>query len=122
MRIAILGANGQIGRVLFAGLEKQFPAAEILACVRKDKLHFEGVAGNHLQRSVIFDPLQDDWEKLGKLDVLINCIGAIDETKNSFEETHILPALKMIDNREKTDRPRIIQVSALGASAVSVSR
>jgi uncharacterized protein YbjT (DUF2867 family) len=122
MRIAILGANGQIGRVLFETLEKNFPAAEILACVRKNKLHFEGVAGNHLQRSVVFDPLKDNWEQLGKLDVLINCIGAIDESKNSFEQTHILPVLKMIDNREKNGNPRIIQISALGASANSVSR
>lgn len=122
MRIAILGANGQIGRVLFAGLSKQFPAAEILGCVRKNKLHFEGVAGNHLQRSVVFNPLEDDWKLLGKLNVIINCIGAIDEVKNPFEKTHILPALNMIDNRELLGNPRIIQISALGASPLSISR
>jgi uncharacterized protein YbjT (DUF2867 family) len=122
MRIAILGANGQIGKILFESIAKQFPMAELLACVRKQHLHFEGVAGNHLQRSVVFSPCENEWGELGKLNVLINCIGSINENKNSFEEVHILPVLKMLDNKNKVGNPKIIQVSALGASVDSISR
>jgi NADH dehydrogenase len=121
MRIVILGANGQIGRTAFAALRKQFPEAEILACVRAPHLHFEGAAGDHRQRSVIFDALHDDWSALGKTDLVINCIGAIDEKQSSFEAVHVLPLLRISDHFEAIGKPRVIQVSALGASPDSPS-
>lgn len=121
MRILILGANGQLGRIIFDALRKHFPQAEILAAVRSKHLHFEGVAGDHLQHSVIFDPLQSDWSVFGKTDCIINCIGAIDETENSFETVHILPLLNLSSQFEILGRPRLIQVSALGARPDSTS-
>lgn len=121
MRIVIFGANGQIGRPVFAALKKQFPAAEILACVRKAHLHFEGVAGDHHQHSIVFDPLYDDLKTLGKTDVLINCIGAIDESQVKFETAHVLPLLRITDAFETLGRPLLIQVSALCASASASS-
>lgn len=121
MRIVIFGANGQIGRAVFSALKKQFPAAEILACVRKAHLHFEGVAGDHHQHSIAFDPLHDDLKMLGKTDVLINCIGAIDESQVKFETAHVLPLLRITDAFEALGCPLLIQVSALGASATAPS-
>jgi uncharacterized protein YbjT (DUF2867 family) len=120
-RIAILGANGQIGRVLFGTLRNCFPQAEILGCVRRQRLHFEGVSGDTRQRSIVFDPLESDWKILEKTDVVVNCIGAIDERGGSFERAHILPVLALLDNRARIGNPRIIQVSALGASPTSHS-
>ncbi len=120
-KIVILGANGQIGRVLFGALGNCFPQAELLGCVRRARLHFEGVSGDVRRRSVVFDPQENDWNMLGNVDVIVNCIGAIDEHKTSFENAHILPVLAMLDNRTKPGNPRIIQVSALGASPASPS-
>ena len=121
MRIVILGANGQIGRIAFAAMRKQFPEAEILACVRAPHLHFEGAAGDHQHRSVIFDALHNDWNSLGKTDLVINCIGAIDEKQSSFEAVHVLPLLRLTDHFDALGKPRLIQVSALGASPDSPS-
>lgn len=120
-KIAILGANGQVGRVLFDAFAKRFPRAEIIGCVRRERLHFEGVSGDVRCHSIVFDPLKNDWGALGKVDVIVNCIGAIDERNVSFETAHILPVLALLDNRSRIGNPRIIQVSALGASPVSPS-
>ena len=116
MKIILFGANGQVGSAVFAKLRKLLPEAEILACVRAPHLHFEGVAGNHQQRSVAFDLFRDDWNSLGKADVVINCIGVIDEQEISFEKAHVLPLLLLTDHFEELGRPKVIQLSALGAS------
>jgi NADH dehydrogenase len=121
MRIVLLGANGQLGRVIFSALCSRFPDSEILACVRRNRLHFEGVVGNTRQHSFAFDPLVDDWKTLGSADVLINCIGAIDERIHSFEKVHVLPVLRLSDHFEMLGKPRVIQVSAMGASPFSMS-
>lgn len=116
MKIILFGANGQIGSAVFAKLRKHLPEAEILACVRAPHLHFEGVAGNHWQRSVVFDLFRDDWNALEKADVVINCIGVIDEQEISFEQAHVLPLLLLTDHFEQLGQPKVIQLSALGAS------
>lgn len=121
MRIVILGASGQLGRIIFNSLRKKFPQAEICATVRPKHLHFEGVAGDHQQRSVVFDPMQSDWSSLGKTDCIINCIGVIDESEISFEEVHLLPLLHLKNQFEKLGRPKLIQISALGARPDSPS-
>lgn len=121
MRIVILGASGQLGRIIFDSLRKKIPEAEILACVRPKHLHFEGVAGDHKQRSVIFDPMQSDWSSLGKTDFIINCIGAIDESETTFEKIHLLPLFHLKEQFEKLGRPKLIQISALGARPDSPS-
>ena len=121
MRIVILGASGQLGRIIFNSLRKKIPQSEILACVRPKHLHFEGVAGDHQQRSVVFDPMLSDWSSLGRIDFIINCIGAIDESEISFEKIHLLPLFHLKEQFEKLGRPKLIQISALGARPDSPS-
>lgn len=120
-RILILGANGSIGSLVFEALRKEFPQAEILACVRKRHLHFEGVAGNRRQHSVIFDALHDDWTQFGRIDRIVNCIGAIDEREMNFETVHIVPLMRLREHFDALGRPQLIQVSALGARPDSPS-
>lgn len=110
-RIVILGANGQIGSYIYGYLRKHFPEILITACVREIPAHV------HCNKYTIFHPFADDWQQLGKTDVLINCIGIIKETKNfSFEQAHIGLTRLMLQNRHLLGNPKIIQISALGAA------
>lgn len=64
-----------------------------------------------------FDPFEDDWARLGQADVLINCVGQIVESRgSSFQKIHEGLTKLIIQNRGIIGNPRIIQVSALGAS------
>jgi uncharacterized protein YbjT (DUF2867 family) len=104
-RIIILGASGQAGRWIFQ---------DLLKC--KDFI-VEGTSrsgGNNLLK---FDPFIDDLSVLGKADVLINCIGIINEISGfTFEKIHKGTTELILKNRAALGFPVIIQISALGAS------
>lgn len=103
MKILVLGASGQIGRVVYDGLKKSF---EVTGTSRRSSGEF-----------VQFDPFLDDWSKLGKQEVLINCVGQIQETTaGSFHHIHVELTKQIVSNRAKLGNPRLIQISALGAS------
>lgn len=104
MRIIVLGASGQIGSVLYDGLKKRH---QVIGTSRKPSANF-----------VRFDPFQDDWSFLGKADVLVNCVGQIEATSSSsFHHIHVELTKRIIESRLTIGNPRIIQISALGASA-----
>lgn len=108
-RIAVLGATGQIGKIIVKALQRKMPKENIVACSRKPKASF-----------FHFDPFEDDWERLGNIDVLINCIGIIQAKKeNTFEKVHLDLAQLILENREKIKQPKIIQISVLGANEKS---
>jgi uncharacterized protein YbjT (DUF2867 family) len=122
MRIIVFGANGRIGRAVYEAALHRFPQAEIVACVRRRHLHFEGCTGDTKHRSVVFDVFKDDWSKLGKADVLVNCIGAISDTAtDSLQKVHHTLAALLCSHRQQLGNPRIIQVSALGVDVHSAS-
>jgi uncharacterized protein YbjT (DUF2867 family) len=104
MKIIVLGASGQIGSVVYNGLR-----------------HAHDVTGTSRRRSselVQFDPFTDNWSALGKADVLINCVGQIEATGDStFNHIHVDLTSLIIANRAKLGTPRIVQISALGASS-----
>ena len=109
-RIAILGARGQLGSLLHQRLLEQ-PECEVIALSRK--------AGEGFLR---FDPLQDDWAILGKVDVFVNVAGIIRESKNeAFYEVHTELLRTLIENRYGIGNPRILHVSVLGSDAASSS-
>jgi|TARA_B110000259_G_scaffold131783_1_gene148642 NADH dehydrogenase len=113
MRIAILGGTGQIGVVISREMQLKFPEAEILACSRSGK----GVNGFQ------FNVYQKDWTVLGKLDVLVNAVGIIEETgENTFQKIHVGIVNKMVDERESLGNPKIIHVSVLGSNKDSPSK
>ena len=124
MRIIILGAGGQIGKELVYSLGYAFPAAEIIGTKRKLNPVFtrpeKPTAMN--VRILQFDPFTHNWEKLGKVSVLINVIGIIQETpENSFGKIHAGLTKLILTNREKIGNPKVIQFSVLGAHAQSNS-
>lgn len=103
MRVIILGGTGQIGSVVREHMGRHH---EIISTSRK-------TSTPHVQ----FDPFRDDWSELGKADVLINCIGSIDASSaQGFDRVHVELTRRIIDNRHAIGNPRIVQISALGAS------
>jgi uncharacterized protein YbjT (DUF2867 family) len=115
-RILILGANGQIGRMLFEQLSRAFPHTEIIGAVRARHFHFEGVGADTRCRSVIFDVQKERWTK-GNVDAVINCIGAIEGTTQQLYDVHINTTTALLRSRAEMGNPAIIQVSALGAGS-----
>ena len=109
MRIAVLGATGQVGSCIVEQLKDDYPKGTIIACSRTSKSGY-----------FLFNPWMDNWTVLGNIDVLINCIGIIEETKTfSFEKVHEGITNAMIQNRSAIGNPRIIQISANGADSNS---
>src|SRR5687768_12716229 len=103
MKIMILGASGQIGSVIYGALKA---SNNVVGTSRRQ-------SGEFLK----FDPFKDDWSALGKCQVLINCIGQIEATSTfKFYKIHVELTQLMLKNRGLIGNPRIIQISALGAS------
>jgi NADH dehydrogenase len=115
-RLCVLGAGGQIGSALMARLQVDFPDAEVVGCVRKERASTS--AATHLR----FHPFTDDWRVLGHVDVLINSIGIIEETADlTFEKAHQGLTRLMLENRSLMGNPKLIQISVLGADTESYS-
>lgn len=108
MKVIILGATGQVGSVVYKTVSEMYPDAEVIAAVRKpDAL---------TRKNIVFEPFRDDWQKLGKADVLINSIGIIQPVKDmDFEKAHVGLVNIILQNREQLGNPRIINLSVLGA-------
>ncbi len=112
MRIVILGSTGQIGTFIHRKTVLDYPAAEVMACSRKK-------TDGHFR----FDPFSDNWNSLGSVDVLINSVGIINETRSmSFEKVHVGLTKLILKNRLLLNNPRIIQISVNGADPESPSR
>jgi len=104
MRILILGAAGQIGSIAFHALRSSH---DVIGTSRHDR--------PGLRR---FDPFTSNWSSLGSFDVVINCIGQIDATETcSFHTIHVALVKVLLENRAVIGNPRIIHVSALGATS-----
>jgi nucleoside-diphosphate-sugar epimerase len=104
MRIVVLGAGGQIGSAIYNELRRHH---EIVGTSRKQSMSL-----------VQFNPFHDNWAVLGKSDVVVNCAGQIEATADcSFYRIHVELTKLIVGNRKTIGNPRIIQISALGASA-----
>lgn len=99
MRVLVLGAGGQLGSRIARHLKRN--STEVVGTGRREGIRF--------------DPLRDDWQRLGHFDVLINCIGAIEGTFTSYTACHIEIPKRILDNRDILGAPRVIHLSALGA-------
>ena len=103
MKIIVLGATGQLGSIIYKGLQARY---EVIGTSRKER-----------PGMIKFDPFLDDWSLLGKSQVLINCVGQIEATKrSSFEHIHVSLTKLIVRNRNVVGASKIIQISALGAS------
>lgn len=105
MRIAIIGASGMVGRRITQYL-RQLGGFEVLALSRNPTL----------PGYIKFDPDKDDWQLLGRLDVLINCAGIIRESRASaFYDVHVQLLKTLLAHRPLVGHPRILHFSVLGA-------
>jgi uncharacterized protein YbjT (DUF2867 family) len=122
MRIVVLGANGQIGSRVLHRLLQDYSQEQVVGCVRAESL--AAIQGGAPPNSLLpFNPFSDNWENLGKVDVLINCIGIIRETAGlDFTQAHGGLTVRMLQHRAQMGNPKLIQLSALGADAGSASR
>lgn len=116
--ILLLGASGKIGleiRKAFAALALPH---RLLCCSRSP---WEGSV--YPQETWLqLDPFATEWPAVGKVDVLINAVGAIQETKAMpFTRVHGGLTAQILDKRQTLGQPRIVQISALGADARSQS-
>jgi dTDP-4-dehydrorhamnose reductase len=107
MKILILGASGQIGNSLYNYLK-----------IKTDLVH--GTSRTGCRGLIKFNPFTDLWEFPTMYDVVINCIGAIQETNEfSFEKIHLGISELIVKNQFRLGNPKIIQLSVLGADAFS---
>lgn len=119
----MLGANGQLGTPVLKRLLQDYPQAQVVGCVRSEIMASVPGGSNYAQHLLPFNPFTDEWARLGKVDVLINCIGIIKETAAlDFVQAHIGLTELMLQHRELLGNPRLIQLSALGADLGSPSR
>ena len=114
MKIVIFGANGQLGRSFFQMLKKKFPNAQVVGTTRGGGF---STGDARIKDDLLrFDPFKDNWAELGKVSILINCIGQIRETREcSFTHIHIDLAKLILANASTLGHPKILQLSALGA-------
>jgi len=106
-KIVVLGASGQLGNAIFKHLSAFHPFSVI------------GTSRRYQNKNglVRFNPFKDDWLLLGKVDVVINCIGVIKPSlNNGYYKVHCELVSILIKNRKALGNPMIVQLSALGAS------
>ena len=113
MKIVVLGGTGQIGTMVSDYLLRSYPQEEIVIASRSAK-------GNN---QIAFNVFKNDWSALGKLDVLINIVGIIEEKgENTFEKAHVELVKDIIAKRAEMGNPRIIHVSVCGADSKSKAK
>ena len=114
--ILLLGASGKIGleiRKVFAASK----TSQRLICCSRGIWKGEVFPG---ETWLQYDPFSDPWASLGRVDVVINAIGAIAESKEmSFERIHGGVTAAILQHRAAVGNPRIVQISALSADAAS---
>ncbi|MBL4772630.1 MAG: NAD(P)H-binding protein [Alcanivoracaceae bacterium] len=117
MNILITGASGFIGDSILTALVKN--NHNISACIHKSNLP-HNVKTIKLDFTNMQNP-QSWLPFLDNIDVVINCVGIIAETKNQcFKVMHHLTPVAMFKACEQTGVKRVIQISALGADNKSL--
>ncbi len=111
--ILLLGASGKIGLEIRKALHALAPGSSIICCSRSP---WTGPQ-YPMEKWIIFDPLSDVWTFAHPIDVVINAIGIIQESKGmTYEKVHVGVTEAILRHRAALGQPRILQVSALGAS------
>ncbi len=110
--ILLLGASGKIGLEIRKALHAQATGIPVICCSRQP---WEGGTFPE-EHWLVFDPFSSKWEFPAPIGVVINAVGAIRETREmSFDKVHIGLTKLILAQHEAMGRPRIVQVSALGA-------
>lgn len=121
MRIILTGANGFIGNHIQQALLKS--KHHVIACTHQqknnsyDNTHIESINIDYMD----LQSIEACIPTLKNVDVLINCVGIITESKNqTFHNLHYQAPAKLFKACEKAGVQRIIQISALGADETAI--
>lgn len=111
MNILITGASGYVGGHILKALQQN--GHQVSACIYKKPVD----AARNIP--IDFSQMQtpDEWlPHLHNIDVVINCVGIIAETrKQRFDDLHYRAPKALFQACEKVGVKRVIQISALGA-------
>lgn len=114
MKVVVLGGTGQIGEALTKGLRTAYSSADVISCSR---------SGGSTPHDLKFNVNSSDWSSLGKVDVLINAVGIIEEKgENTFQKAHVGVVKSIIQHSKSLGDPMIIHVSVNGANEHSPSK
>lgn len=111
MKILLLGATGFIGAQIKTELEAL--SYSLICPSREGGFDFTNLLNS------------EDWSSVltADIDVVINAVGIIAETKTSrFESVHSLAPIALFEACEKLSISRVIQISALGADETAFSK
>ena len=122
MNILLTGASGFIGQKLSHALIKN--GHTVTACIHRNKRQIEPFSTQLQYRQVDYVQMHcaEDWfSYLNEIDVVINAVGIIAETKNqTFDQLHKLAPVQLFQACEQLGVKRVIQISALGADETAV--
>ncbi|MCK5190013.1 MAG: SDR family NAD(P)-dependent oxidoreductase [Methylococcales bacterium] len=116
MNILLTGASGFIGHHILNALEQQ--NYNVTACCRRpEKLVFKSESTRILQLDYADMMTETDWlPHLQNIDVVINCVGIIVESKQqTFQTLHAKVPTALFNAAEQAAVKKVIQISALGA-------
>ena len=120
MKILLTGASGFIGKHLLYALQQN--AYSVTACT-----HRNSIESSTKTRSIKIDFMQmqhaEDWlPHLKNIDVVINSVGIITETKRQkFAMLHYRAPVSLFQACEIAGVQRLIQISALGADDTPIT-
>lgn len=111
MNILVTGASGYVGVHILKALQQN--GHQVSACIHNKRV----IAAKNIP--IDFSQMQtlDDWlPHLQDIDVVINSVGIITETrKQRFDDLHYRAPKALFQACEKAGVKRVIQISALGA-------
>lgn len=118
MNILLTGSTGFIGNHLLRALLQQGHC--VTACCRNPNRLL--INSDNLKPLTVdfanFDSSEQWLAHLNGIDVIINCVGIIAETKNqTFEQLHSLAPIALFEAAVLAGVKKVIQISALGADA-----
>jgi len=122
MNILLTGASGFIGHHILHALEQQ--NHHVTACCRNsEKLVFKSERTQILQLDYADMMKETDWlPHLQNIDVVINCVGIIVESKQqTFQTLHAQVPAALFKAAELATVKKVIQISALGADQTAQS-
>ena len=123
MKILVTGASGFIGSHLTGALHKA--GHEIIACVRNPEPAIQRwPAITAIKADFSRDHDINDWiPRLREIDIVINAVGIIRETRTqTFEALHTAAPSALFKAAKQAGVKKVIQVSALGADETAFSQ